>query len=121
MHDRRAPVDTRDRWFFLGLLAHAPVAAVIGLVFSGQAAVHVLGEAFGLAIPAIVAYALFKNTRTFRVVGAVLLMLNSGVLIHLGNGWVEWHFHVFVGLALLILYYDWLPIVVAATTIALHH
>src|SRR6185312_3588038 len=40
---------------------------------------------------------------------------------HLGGGLVEWHFHVFVSLAMLILYYDWLPIVVAAGTIAVHH
>ena len=120
-HSSRGVVDTRDRWFLFGLLAHAPAAALIGILFSGESLLHILGEALSLAVVAAVAYALFKNTRVFRVVGAVLIMLYSGVLIHLGNGWVEWHFHVFIMMAALILYYDWLPIVVAAATIALHH
>src|SRR5207248_6478116 len=81
----------------------------------------VLSEAVGPALVAVVAYAFFRGTRWFRVAGAVLLMLYSGVLIHLGGGLIEWHFHVFVAMALLLIYYDWLPIVAAAATIALHH
>jgi methyl-accepting chemotaxis protein len=34
---------------------------------------------------------------------------------------IELHFHVFVGLALLIVFFDWLPLGVAAITIVLHH
>jgi methyl-accepting chemotaxis protein len=64
---------------------------------------------------------MFRQTRVFRVIAAVLLMLYSGVIIHLGAGLVEWHFHVFVAMAMLVLYYDWRPIVAAAITIALHH
>jgi methyl-accepting chemotaxis protein len=120
---RTAPalIDTRDRWFFLALLAHAPVIAVIGLFMSGETLLHVLGEAAAPALLATIAYGLFRGQRTFRAVGAVLLMVNSGALIHLGGGLIEWHFHVFVSLALLILYYDWLPIVLAAGFIAVHH
>jgi methyl-accepting chemotaxis protein len=113
--------DNRDRLFLLALLAHAPVAIVIGLLMSGQSWLHVVSESTGPGLAALVAYALFRNTRVFRAVGAMLLMLYSGVIIHLGAGLVEWHFHVFVAMAALILYYDWLPIVVAAATIALHH
>jgi methyl-accepting chemotaxis protein len=113
--------DNRDRLFLLALLAHAPAAIVIGLLMSGQSWLHVVSESVGPAIGALVAYALFRNTRVFRAVGALLLMLYSGVIIHLGAGLVEWHFHVFVGMAALVLYYDWVPIVVAAATIALHH
>jgi len=122
--DRSVPPaarDTRDRWFLIALLAHAPLAAVLGLFLSGEGVLHVLTEAFGPAVLACVAYGLFGGRRPFRAIGAALLMLYSGVIIHLGGGLVEWHFHVFVCLALLILYYDWLPIVVAAGTIAVHH
>jgi methyl-accepting chemotaxis protein len=113
--------DHRDRLFLLALLAHAPVAIIVGLLMSGQSWIHVVSESIGPAVAAIVAYAFFRNTRVFRAVGAVLLMLYSGVIIHLGAGLVEWHFHVFVGIAALVLYYDWVPIVAAAATIALHH
>src|SRR6478672_6514745 len=102
--------DTRDRWFLWALLAHAPVAAVIGLIMSPEAWWHILGEALAPGAAALVAYVLFRGQRTFRAAGAVLLMLYSGTIIHLGGGLIEWHFHVFVAMAALILYYDWLPI-----------
>src|ERR1051325_2336971 len=113
--------DHRDRWFLLALLAHAPATFAIGMIMSGESLLHVLSEAVAPAAAALVAYALFRNTRTFRAAGAVLLMLYSGVIIHLGAGLVEWHFHVFVGMAMLLLYYDWLPIAAAAVTICVHH
>jgi methyl-accepting chemotaxis protein len=113
--------DSRDLWFLIALLAHAPAALLIGLFMSGDGLLHIVGEAVAPAAAAAVAYALFANTRAFRLAGAVLLMLYSGVIIHLGGGMIEWHFHVFVAMAALILYYDWAPIVVAAGTIAVHH
>lgn len=43
------------------------------------------------------------------------------MLIHLSGGMIELHFHIFVALALLIIFFDWLPIAVATVTIAVHH
>src|SRR5919201_5348448 len=120
----RLPVashDRRDFWFLCALIAHAPVAGALGFVFSGETWWHITGEAVAPALVALAAFKVLAGTRAFRVIGAVLLMLYSGTIIHLGGGLIEWHFHVFVGLALLILYYDWLPIVVAASTVAIHH
>jgi len=114
--------DNRDRLFFLTLLAHAPAAFVIGMLMSAdQGWLHVFSESVGPAVAAIVAYVMFRQTQVFRLIAAVLLMLYSGVIIHLGAGLVEWHFHVFVAMAMLVLYYDWRPIVAAAVTIAIHH
>jgi methyl-accepting chemotaxis protein len=124
MTDRTAQAiaDPRDRWFLIALIAHAPFAALLGFLLSAdQGWLHILSEAAAPAVLACIAYSLFHGQRTFRVVGAVLLMTYSGVIIHLGAGMVEWHFHIFVSLALLILYYDWLPIVAAAAFIAVHH
>jgi methyl-accepting chemotaxis protein len=113
--------DRRDLWFLCALLAHAPVAAALGFIMSGETWWHITGEAAAPGVFALVAFKMFGNTRAFRVIGAVLLMLYSGTIIHLGGSLIEWHFHVFVALALLVLYYDWLPIVVAAGTVAIHH
>src|ERR1700730_16524199 len=113
--------DPRDRWFLWALLAHAPAAALVGFYMSPEAWWHILGEAVAPGAAALVAYHLFRGRRAFRAAGAVLLMLYSGTIIHLGGGLIEWHFLVFVGMSALILYYDWLPIVVAAVTIAIHH
>jgi methyl-accepting chemotaxis protein len=119
---RGAPSDRRDLWFLWALVAHAPVAAGLGFLLSRQETWwHITGEAVAPAIVAALAYQVFGGQRLFRLIGAVLLMLYSGAIIHLGGGLIEWHFHVFVSLALLILYYDWAPIVVAAATVAIHH
>jgi methyl-accepting chemotaxis protein len=120
--DDRGVKDNRDRLFLLTLLVHAPATFVIGMVMSADSGwLHVMSESVGPAIAAVVAYVLFRQTRMFRIAAAVLLMLDSGVIIHLGGGLVEWHFHVFVAMAMLLLYYDWRPIVAAAVTIAFHH
>jgi methyl-accepting chemotaxis protein len=113
--------DPRDRLFLIALIAHAPIAIGLGVFLSGEGLLHVVTEGLAPALVACLGYALYSGTRAFRAIGAVLLMTYSGVIIHLGGGLVEWHFHVFVSLALLILYYDWLPIVLAAGFIAVHH
>ncbi|MFA9216296.1 MAG: methyl-accepting chemotaxis protein [Sphingomonadaceae bacterium] len=52
---------------------------------------------------------------------AVALMMFAGLHIHQAAGMNELHFGIFVLLAFLLCYRDWIVIVVAATTIALHH
>jgi methyl-accepting chemotaxis protein len=111
----------RDRIFLTVLCAHAPLAFVIGLLFAHAEFIHVASEALGPALIALVAYRLSAGTRLFRLIGAALLMGYSGILVHFTGGLIEMHFHVFVSLAFLILYYDWLPLVVATVVIAVHH
>lgn len=48
-------------------------------------------------------------------------MIFTALHIHQGHGMLELHFGVFVLLAMLLCYRDWLPIVVAAGVIAVHH
>lgn len=62
-----------------------------------------------------------RGTRLFRCLMAVAFMVMSGLHIHQSHGTIEMHFSIFVLLALLIYYRDWLPIVVATVTIAIHH
>jgi len=52
---------------------------------------------------------------------AVAVMVLAALHIHQGAGLTELHFGIFVYLALLVVYRDWRPIVVAAATIAVHH
>lgn len=63
----------------------------------------------------------FGGTRLAASVAAVALMVFAGLHIHQAAGLSELHFGIFVLLAFLLCYRDWLVIVVAATTIALHH
>ena len=45
----------------------------------------------------------------------------AALQIHLGRGTIEFHFGVFVTLALLLVYRDWRPIVASAAFFAVHH
>jgi signal transduction histidine kinase len=52
---------------------------------------------------------------------AVAQMLMSALLIHLGNGRIEMHFHIFGALAFLSFYRDWRVLVTGTVVIALDH
>ncbi|MBR9827551.1 MAG: methyl-accepting chemotaxis protein [Oceanospirillales bacterium] len=61
------------------------------------------------------------GSRLARVTQGLGLMVYSALLIHQSRGMIEFHFAIFVLLAFLLYYRDWLPILVAAGTIAVHH
>lgn len=48
-------------------------------------------------------------------------MVFSAIMIQAQMGRIEMHFHIFSALALVMVYRDWLPILVAAGVIAVHH
>ena len=56
-----------------------------------------------------------------RLTIAAAFMVLSGLTIHQARGMIEMHFSIFVLLALLLYYRDWIPIVFAAVVIAVHH
>jgi methyl-accepting chemotaxis protein len=56
-----------------------------------------------------------------RLAVAAAFMISAALLIHQTQGMNEAHFGIFVLLAFLVLYCDWLPIVAAAAVIAVHH
>jgi methyl-accepting chemotaxis protein len=71
-------------------------------------------------VPTLLAV-LAPGSRLTRVMVAVAFMVFSGLTIHQSHGMIEMHFLVFGCLSFLLYYRDWLPIVVAAGVIAVHH
>ncbi len=69
----------------------------------------------------LLAYRTFKGTQVMRALVGVGMMLFSLIYIQQHLGRIEMHFHVFIALAILTLYKDIVPIVVAALTTILHH
>ena len=61
------------------------------------------------------------GARSTRHVVAVAQMLIGSLLIHLGGGRIETHFHVFVSLAFLALYRDWRVLITASACVAGDH
>jgi methyl-accepting chemotaxis protein len=52
---------------------------------------------------------------------AASLMIFAALQIYQTHGMIEMHFSIFVMLAFLLFYRDWIPLVVAASVIAVHH
>lgn len=65
--------------------------------------------------------ALAPGSMLSRIVMGVAFMVMTSLHIQQSHGMLEYHFGVFVLIALLLYYRDWVPVVAAAATIALHH
>lgn len=74
-----------------------------------------------LAAASTAAVFLLPARRGARVLNAVVFMSFSALLIHQAHGMIEMHFIIFGLLAFLLYYRDWLPLVVAAAVISIHH
>lgn len=74
-----------------------------------------------LALVASLVVYLFKGRLLSRCSIALCFMLYAALVIHQAHGMIEMHFSIFVLLAFLVYYRDWLPIVIAAAVIAVHH
>jgi methyl-accepting chemotaxis protein len=66
-------------------------------------------------------YFLIKGTPISRIAMAAGFMVMTSLHIHQSQGMIEVHFGVFVLLAILLYYKDWLPILVAATITLVQH
>ncbi|SMF27235.1 methyl-accepting chemotaxis protein [Alteromonadaceae bacterium Bs31] len=77
----------------------------------------------GLATPAMLTmlYVVAAGTRLLRVMTAIAFMVMSALHIHQSHGMIEFHFGIFVLIAILLYYRDWLPPLAAGVTIAVHH
>jgi diguanylate cyclase (GGDEF)-like protein len=96
--------------------ALATIAAVIG---ADQTTAALAGGAPALfALAAAVPWFSRKLQAGLVAVGLVAC---SALLVHLSGGLAESYFHVFVVLALVALYQDWLPILIALGAITLHN
>ena len=75
----------------------------------------------GLAL-ASAAGAVFNSTGRFtRILNGFVFMAFAALHIHQVHGMIEMHFEIFVLLAFLLFYRDWLPLAIAAAVIAVHH
>ncbi|HBC00043.1 MAG TPA: methyl-accepting chemotaxis protein, partial [Pseudomonas sp.] len=79
----------------------------------------VIGGLTGVAVTAL--YMLIPGQRLLRCLIGAAFMVFSALHINQAHGMLEMHFGIFALLAFLVYYRDWLPIVVAALTIAVHH
>jgi len=72
------------------------------------------------AIPTVLFF-LVKGTQFTRSAVAAAFMIFAALTIHQGHGMIELHFIIFVLLAFLLQYRDWIPVLVGTLVIAAHH
>lgn len=131
MHSRKKPASppagqafhriarTGDTVLLATLSASTAVAVGIGQYYASLAQVGAFIGAF--AALGLLAFCFFRGS----LLSASLLTLANAAMvavhIQLGRGTVEFHFGVFVLLALLLVYSDWRPILLGAAFFAVHH
>jgi len=104
----------------LVLLWHFPLLFGYGL-YRGYPVWHCAIDATMPLAFGIVAF-LPRLSRGWRSVSVATGLIScSVILVHLSNGLIEAHFHFFVMVALLTLYQDWKPFLVAITLTVLEH
>ncbi|MBK1717916.1 methyl-accepting chemotaxis protein [Thiocystis violacea] len=110
----------QDRLLFGILLAHLPMTMFL-VPMGYDTGTFALYSSALVGVFSVIAFALLRGTAAFGVVSAILLMTLSAIMIQSQLGRIEMHFHILVALAVLLIYRHWLPIVVAASLISLHH
>jgi diguanylate cyclase (GGDEF)-like protein/PAS domain S-box-containing protein len=87
----------------------------------GFGVLHSLSEGAVVALIATAATLAGERKRAAATLVSFGLITSSAVLVHIWGGVIEAHFHFFVMIVLLSLYEDWLPFLVAAAYVVVHH
>jgi methyl-accepting chemotaxis protein len=127
MTDTSVGIDYRARYlsrvnalFLVALGLHLPVFVGVSMFMNTSILLGLLLGSAIVAGPAVL-YLLQPGGRITAVAMAAATMCMSGLLIHLGRGMIEMHFHVFVGLGTVVLLAEPWAVIAAAATIAVHH
>jgi diguanylate cyclase (GGDEF)-like protein/PAS domain S-box-containing protein len=112
--------ERRHHWLLILLWAHVILLPLFALS-RGFGLLHSLGEGSVVAAPAIAAMLAGHHKRAASAMVSFGLITSSAVLVHIWGGVIEAHFHFFVMIVVLSLYEDWLPFLLAAAYVVIHH
>ena len=105
------------------LLSVVTALAVVSLAIAGIN--NTWSEALWIGIPTLAVCAWLVSAHGGELVTrcaiAAALMIFAAMQVHQMHGMIEMHFAIFVLLAFLLYYRDWVPLIVAAAVIAVHH
>ena len=122
-HDSTQPPNAAavfgDRIMLLAIGISALASLVLGFQFIDNALA--ISATVVLSLVAAAVYASAKGSELCKYVLAFVLISLVALHIQLSRGMLEFHFGVFVTLALLLVYRDWRVIVFGALVYAVHH
>jgi diguanylate cyclase (GGDEF)-like protein/PAS domain S-box-containing protein len=110
----------RHRVMLILLLLQALGLAIFGVV-QGYGAVHTAEHVAGVAGFAGLAHAFAHRRRVAAALVSLGMVTASALLVHIWDGHIEGHFLFFVVIVVLALYEDWLPFLLAAAYVVIHH
>lgn len=109
-----------DKHMMWILLAHAFVAIFVTSHYYNTYWLGIMGSSVIMSLCAI-SYLMLRGTVWFRLIAAVAVMMFTAIYIQQHLGRIEMHFHVFIGLAILMIYKDTRPMLMASVAIIAHH
>lgn len=109
-----------DKYMLWILSGHALIGFFITSLYYGTFGLGFFIGGIVMANVAI-AYRFFKGTIYFRIIAALAIVIFSALYIQQHLGRIEMHFHVFIGLAILTIYKDSVPLLTAAAAVIVHH
>ena len=102
------------------LTAHVPACALLAFCEESSVTAAILVGLLLISGP-LALFATGRSKLSTSVSIAISSMGFSALIIHLGHGMIEMHFHIFAVLALLTVFGSVWPVLAAAATIAVHH
>ncbi len=108
-----------DKLLLVIILAHFPLSMLLSIGYGTWLITFILS--FLVTILGIFLYNIWNGEKSLQVANGVIIMLFSAIFIQAQLGRIEMHFHVFSGMAFLIIYRNLYAVLGAAVTIALHH
>ena len=109
-----------NRAFILLALAHIPIFLAVAWFFKTEFSIALFGPLL-IALGPGLSYLIKPSSRLTSSLNGFAMMALSGVMIHLGKGMIEMHFHIFAFMAFLIFTGRLLPVLTALVTVAVHH
>ncbi len=109
-----------NKIFSYVLLCHLPVSLILAYTFNTSMLLAFFASLAISSLPIFFTH-FTQSHKLAAITHGVALMFFSGLLIHLSKGMIETHFHIFVALAVMIVFANSLVILAAAATIAIHH
>lgn len=121
MNDLRKTYNARmNRYFYFALVCHLPLMTLAAFFFETSIKQAIVFSLLILLGPSLAYFTKKGSNLTASVMGVAGIFF-SGLLIHLGKGMIEMHFHIFVFLATLTLFGLKTPILAATVAVVIHH
>jgi methyl-accepting chemotaxis protein len=106
-------------YLLIGFL-HIPIFVLMTLFFKTELSVAIGLTTLVMAGP-FLSYKFTKASNITIHLLAFSYMCLSAIMIHLGKGMIEMHFHIFATVATFVVFGYWKPVLTALLTVAVHH